>query len=64
MLFRSIENSLLEFWSIIYKNINKTQRVKKLENKLLREKKRLSRKYESLKLRNKKRKGRLLDKIS
>ena len=40
-----------------YKNINKTQRVKKLEKKLLREQKRLSRKYESLKLRNKKEKG-------
>jgi len=34
-----IENSLLEFWSIIYKNINKTQRVRKLEKKLLREQK-------------------------
>ena len=42
---------------IIYKNINKTQRVKKLEKKLLRQQKRLSRKYESLKLRNKKEKG-------
>ena len=42
---------------IIYKNINKTQRVKKLEKKLLREQKRLSRKYESLKIRNKKEKG-------
>lgn len=41
----------------IYKNINKTQRVRKLEKKLLREQKRLSRKYESLKLRNKKEKG-------
>lgn len=40
-----------------YKNINKTQRVKKLEKKILREQKRLSRKYESLKLRNKKEKG-------
>ena len=52
-----IENSLLEFWSIIYKNINKTQRVRKLEKKLSRQQKRLSRKYESLKLRNKKEKG-------
>ena len=42
---------------IIYKNINKTQRVKKLEKSLLREQKRLSRKYESLKIRNKKEKG-------
>ena len=42
---------------IIYKNINKTQRVRKLEKKLLREQKRLSRKYESLKIRNKKDKG-------
>ena len=40
-----------------YKNINKTQRVRKLEKKLLREQKNLSRKYESLKLRNKKEKG-------
>lgn len=40
-----------------YKNINKSQRVRKLEKKLLREQKRLSRKYESLKLRNKKEKG-------
>ena len=40
-----------------YKNINKTQKVKKLEKKLLREQKRLSRKYESLKIRNKKEKG-------
>ena len=42
---------------IIYKNINKTQRVRKLEKKLLKEQKRLSRKYESLKIRNKKEKG-------
>ena len=40
-----------------YKNINKTQKVKKLEKQLLREQKRLSRKYESLKIRNKKEKG-------
>ncbi len=40
-----------------YKNINKTQRVKKLEKKLLREQRKLSRKYESLKLKNKKEKG-------
>ena len=40
-----------------YKNINKTQRIKKVEKKLLREQKRLSRKYESLKIRNKKEKG-------
>lgn len=42
---------------VTYKNINKTQRVKKLEKKLKREQKRLSRKYESLKIRNKKEKG-------
>ena len=36
-----------------YKNINKTQRVRKLEKKLLREQKNLSRKYESFKIRNK-----------
>ena len=40
-----------------YKNINKTQKVKKLEKKLLREQRKLSRKYESLKIRNKKEKG-------
>ena len=40
-----------------YKNINKTQRVKKIEKRLLREQRKLSRKYESLKLRNKKEKG-------
>ncbi len=41
----------------IYKNINKTAKVKKLEKKLLREQRKLSRKYESLKIRNKKEKG-------
>lgn len=41
---------------IIYENINKTSRVKKLEKKLKREQRKLSRKYESLK-QNKKRKG-------
>ena len=35
----------------IYKNINKTQRIRKLEKKLKREQKRLSRKYEFLKKR-------------
>ena len=40
-----------------YKNINKTQKVRKLEKKLLREQRKLSRKYESLKSRNKKEKG-------
>ena len=38
----------------IYKNINKTKEVKRLEKKLLREQRKLSRKYESLKIRNKK----------
>lgn len=38
---------------LIKKNINKTKRVKKLEKKLKREQRRLSRKYESLKIRNK-----------
>lgn len=42
---------------IIKKNINKTSRVKKLEKKLKREQRKLSRKYESLKVRNKKEKG-------
>ena len=35
------------------KNINKTERVKNLEKKLIREQRKLSRKYESLKLKNK-----------
>lgn len=37
-----------------FKNINKTSTVKKLEKKLKREQRKLSRKYESLKVRNKK----------
>ena len=39
------------------KNINKTAMVKKIEKKLKRKQRKLSRKYESLKLRNKKEKG-------
>ena len=35
------------------KNVNKTSRIKKLEKKLKREQRKLSRKYESLKIRNK-----------
>lgn len=42
---------------ITKKNINKTKTVKKAEKKLTREQRKLSRKYESLKLRNKKEKG-------
>ena len=42
---------------MIFKNINKTKKVKAVNKKLLREQRRLSRKYESLKLRNKKEKG-------
>lgn len=38
---------------IKFKNINKTSTVKKVEKKLKREKRKLSRKYESLKIRNK-----------
>ncbi len=38
---------------IKFKNINKTSKVKKIERKLKREQRELSRKYESLKLRNK-----------
>jgi len=38
----------------IYKNINKTRKVKKLEKKLKKEQRKLSRKYENLKVRNKK----------
>ncbi len=37
-----------------FKNINKTSTVKKIEKKLKREQRKLSRKYESLKIRNKK----------
>ena len=40
-----------------YKNINKTLTVNKIEKKLKREQRKLSRKYESLKSRNKKEKG-------
>ncbi|WXR63048.1 transposase [Peptostreptococcaceae bacterium AGR-M142] len=40
----------------VFKNINKTIRIKKIEKKLKREQRKLSRKYESLKLKNK-RKG-------
>ncbi|WP_270252074.1 transposase, partial [Clostridium perfringens] len=38
---------------IKFKNINKTSRVKKSEKKLKREQRKVSRKYESLKIRNK-----------
>ena len=41
----------------VYKNINKTKEVERLEKKLKREQRKLSRKYESLKIRNKKEKG-------
>src|SRR3712207_8236526 len=40
-----------------FKNINKTSRVRKVEKKLKREQRKLSRKYESLKTRNKNIKG-------
>ncbi|MGV1025764.1 RNA-guided endonuclease InsQ/TnpB family protein [Clostridium perfringens] len=42
---------------IKFKNINKTATIKKIEKKLKREQRKLSRKYESLKIRNKKEKG-------
>ena len=42
---------------IKFKNINKTSIIKKVEKKLKREQRKLSRKYESLKIRNKKEKG-------
>ncbi|MDM0447176.1 transposase [Clostridium perfringens] len=42
---------------IKFKNINKTATIKKVEKKLKREQRKLSRKYESLKIRNKKEKG-------
>ena len=41
----------------IYKNINKTNRVRKLEKKLKREQRKLSRKYESLKQNKKQKEG-------
>ena len=41
----------------VFKNIDKTSKVKKAEKKLKREQRKLSRKYESLKIRNKKEKG-------
>lgn len=41
----------------VYKDINKTKEIKKLEKKLKREQRKLSRKYESLKIRNKNKKG-------
>ena len=40
-----------------FKNINKTSTIKKIEKKLKREQRKLSRKYESLKIRKKKEKG-------
>ena len=40
-----------------FKNVNKTSTVKKIEKKLKRDQRKLSRKYESLKIRNKKEKG-------
>ena len=40
-----------------FKNINKTQKIKKLEKQLKKKQKRLSRKYESFKLKNKNKKG-------
>ncbi|WMM24503.1 transposase [Tissierella sp. MB52-C2] len=42
---------------LVKNNINKTARIKKLEKKLKREQRKLSRKYESLKIRNKNEKG-------
>lgn len=42
---------------IVKKNINKTSSIRKIEKKLKREQRRLSRKYESLKKQNKNRKG-------
>lgn len=41
----------------IYRNINKTKEVRRLEKKLRREQRRLSRKYEAFKMRNKNEKG-------
>ena len=41
----------------VFKNIDKTSKVKKVEKKLKREQRKLSRKYEGFKIRNKKEKG-------
>lgn len=48
----------------VKKNINKTSRVRKLEKKLKREQRMLSRKYESLKKLKKSKKEKLLGKTS
>ncbi|AGK98635.1 RNA-guided endonuclease InsQ/TnpB family protein [Clostridium pasteurianum] len=52
-----LENFAICSNGLTKKNINKTTVVKKLEKKLKREQRKLSRKYESLKLRDKKMKG-------
>ena len=56
-----IDLGLKEFATIsdgrIYKNINKTNKIKKLENSLKRQQRKLSRKYESLKNKNKEKGG-------
>ena len=52
-----IKDTLIASNGMKFKNINKTSRVRKLEKKLKREQRRLSRKYESLKIRKNNNKG-------
>jgi putative transposase len=52
-----LKNFIITSNGVIKQNINKTHKVKKLEKKLKREQRCLSRKYESLKKRNNKKKG-------
>lgn len=52
-----IKDTLIASNGMKFKNINKTSKVKKLERKLKKEQRTLSRKYESLKMRNKNEKG-------
>ena len=48
----------------VKKNINRTEKIKKLEKKLKREQRSLSRKYEDLKNATRRRKEKPLDKMS
>ena len=52
-----IKDTLIASNGMKFKNINKTSKVKRLERKLKKEQRTLSRKYESLKIRNKNEKG-------
>ena len=52
-----IKDTLIASNGMKFKNINKTSKVKRLERRLKKEQRTLSRKYESLKIRNKNEKG-------